>query len=44
MEKVNHFNLGLSIWQVVVLIMVVVIIYFIVKFGKVLYKYLKNNS
>jgi len=45
MEKlVNDFSLKLFVWQAIVIFIIVFAIYFTVKFGKILYKYLKNNS
>ena len=40
----NDFSLKLFVWQAIVILIIVFAIYFTVKFGKILYKYLKNNS
>lgn len=45
MEKiVNDFSLGLFVWQIILFALLLALIYFAMKFGKVLYKYLKKNS
>jgi len=45
MEKtINDFSIGLFLWQILLLVLLIAIVYFIVKFGKVFYKYLKKNS
>ena len=44
MEKlVDEFSLGLFIWQLVILSIIIATIYFVVKFGKVFYKFLKHK-
>ena len=45
MEKlIDDYSLGLFIWQLVIFSIFIATIYFVVKFGKVFYKYLKKNS
>jgi len=45
MEKtLNDFSLGLLVWQIIIFVLFIAIIYFAVKFGKVFYNFLKKNS
>ncbi len=45
MEKtVNDFSLSLFLWQILVIILLAVIIFYIVKLYKKIVKYLDNNK
>lgn len=45
MEKIiNHFSIGLFLWQTFVLVLLVVVAYYLIKLYKKVNKYLDKNS
>ena len=42
-SSINNFSNGLFIWQVIIFMLLIGIIFLVFKYGKLFYKYLKKN-